>query len=90
MKSVDFEYPVENMCYNLQNDLLAISLSDLTVTILNIKNGMKKVRDFTNVFENRITDICFSKPDSKWLIVSSLDKSIKVFDILTSCLIDWI
>jgi U3 small nucleolar RNA-associated protein 21 len=32
----------------------------------------------------------FSKPDSKWLVCSSLDKTIKVFDILTGCLIDWI
>ncbi len=34
--------------------------------------------------------MCFSQPDSKWLICSSLDKHIRVFDILTGALVDWI
>ena len=84
------EYPVENLCYNRSNDLVAISSSDLSLTILNVKNGLKKVRTFLNAAENKITDICFSQPDSKWLICSSLDKSVKVYDILTGTLIDWI
>jgi len=42
------------------------------------------------VAANKITDLCFSQPDCKWLISSSLDKSLKVFDILTGSLIDWI
>ena len=29
--------PVENLCYNHFNDLMAISTSDLSVTILNAK-----------------------------------------------------
>ena len=84
------DYPIENLCYNRKNDLIAISSSDLTLTILNAKGGLKKVRTFPDVSSNKITDICFSQPDSKWLICSSLDKSIKVFDILTGSLIDWI
>lgn len=89
-KSIDIENPIENLCYNHFNDLMAISTSELSVTILNAKNGLAKVRSFAEVSQNRITDLCFSKPDSKWLLVSSLDKSIKVFDILTSTLIDWV
>jgi len=84
------DYPIENLRYNMKNDLIAISSSDLTLTILNAKGGLKKVRTFPDVSSNKITDICFSEPDSKWLICSSLDKSIKVFDILTGSLIDWI
>lgn len=89
-KTITQEHPVENLCYNHFNDLMAISTSDLTVSILNAKNGLSKVRTFPVVSQNRITDMCFSKPDCKWLIVASLDKSIKVFDILTSTLIDWV
>ena len=55
-----------------------------------MKNGLKSVRVFEEASENKITDICFSKPDSKWLLCSSLDKTIKVFDLLTGSLIDWI
>ena len=57
---------------------------------MNAKTGLKRVRTFTDVATNRITDLCFSRPDSKWLICASLDKSLKVFDILTGSLIDWI
>ncbi len=35
-------------------------------------------------------DHFLSELDSKWLMCSSLDKSLKVFDILTGSLIDWI
>lgn len=90
IKSIAQDHPVENLCYNHFNDLMAISTSDLTVSILNAKSGLGKVRSFPEVSQNRITDMCFSKPDCKWLIVASLDKSIKVFDILTSTLIDWV
>jgi len=65
-------------------------LADLSLRVLNMKNGLKTVRVFEEASKNKITDICFSKPDSKWLLCSSLDKTIKVFDLLTGSLIDWI
>jgi len=65
-------------------------LADLSLRVLNMKNGLKTVRLFEEASTNKITDICFSKPDSKWLLCSSLDKTIKVFDLLTGSLIDWI
>jgi len=89
-KTYTHDYPIENLCYNRKNDLVAISSRDLSLSILNAKNGLKKVRTFDNVSENKITDVCFSQPDSKWLLCTSLDKSLKVFDILTGSLIDWI
>jgi U3 small nucleolar RNA-associated protein 21 len=90
VKTFEHEYPIENLCYNRKNDLIAISSSDLSLTILNVKGGLKKVREFLQVSENKITDICFSQPDCKWLLCTSLDKSLKVFDILTGSMIDWI
>ena len=90
INSFTLDHPVDNLVYNRKNDLIAVSTSDLTVTIHNIKNGLKKVRTFDKVSDNKITDLCFSQPDSKWLICSSLDKSMKVFDILTGSMIDWI
>ena len=65
-------------------------MADLSLRVLNMKNGLKTVRVFQEASTNKITDICFSKPDSKWLLCSSLDKTIKVFDLLTGSLIDWI
>jgi len=81
---------VENLVYNRLNDLVAYSTTDISLTILNIRNGLVKVRDFKEAANNKITDICFSLPDSRWVICSSLDKCVRVWDILTGQLVDWI
>lgn len=83
LKTFTTQYPVENLVYNRLNDIIAFSQTDMTLTIMNAKNNLVKVREFSNAANNKITDICFSQPDSKWVICSSLDKSIRVWDILT-------
>ena len=55
-----------------------------------MKTGLERVRNFPNAAGNKITDICFSQPDQKWLLCSSMDKSVRVWDIVTGSLIDWI
>lgn len=49
IKTFTHEYPIENLCYNRKNDLIAISTSDLSLSILNVKSGLKKVREFPQV-----------------------------------------
>ena len=88
--SLDVGFPVDNLSYNRKNDLVAVSTSDLSILLLNAKNELKKVRVFPEIATNKITDLCFSQPDSKWLLASSLDKSIRIFDILTGTLVDWV
>lgn len=90
VKTFTHEYPIDNLVYNRSNNLIAISMTDLSLNILNVKGGLKLVRSFPNAANNKITDLCFSRPDSKWLLCSSLDKSIRIYDILTGSLIDWI
>jgi len=63
LKSFTCDYPVSNLTYNKFNDLVAFSSSDLSITLLNAKTGLQKVRSFVNAAENKITDICFSQPD---------------------------
>lgn len=48
-KTFEHEYPIENLTYNRKNDLIAISSSDLSLTIINVKGGLKKVREFNQV-----------------------------------------
>jgi len=48
------------LTYNRQNDLVAFSSSDLSITLLNVKSGLQKVRYFGRAADNKITDICFS------------------------------
>ena len=45
-KTYRCEYPIENLCYNRMNDLIALSLSDLTLQVVNARTGLKKVREF--------------------------------------------
>ena len=89
-KTYTSDFPVSNLCYNRFNDLVAFSTSDLRIVLLNAKTGLQKVREFTDAASNKVTDICFSQPDQKWLIASSLDRCIRVWDIVTGALIDWI
>lgn len=48
LKTYRCEYSVENICYNRANDLVAFSSADLSITLLNAKSGLKKVRVFAN------------------------------------------
>jgi U3 small nucleolar RNA-associated protein 21 len=40
LKTYECEYPVDNLTYNRQNDLVAFSGADLSITILNVKTGL--------------------------------------------------
>ena len=60
LKTVMTPFPCENLVYNRSNDLVALSSSDLSISIYNAKTNLTKVRDFPSAVSNRITDICFS------------------------------
>ena len=90
-KTYEASAAVETVVFNHNNDLLGIATSDIRLIVLNTKLGqLRKVREITEVAYNKITDICFSQPDSKHIIAASLDKTIKVFDLLTGHLVDHI
>lgn len=44
LKTFTCEYPIENLTYNRMNDLVAFSSADLSITLLNVKNGLQRVR----------------------------------------------
>jgi U3 small nucleolar RNA-associated protein 21 len=90
LKTYQTDFPITNLAYNKVNDLVAISSSDLSITILNPKAELKRVRNFPGAAQNKINDLCFSQPDSKWLISCSMDCCIRVWDIITGTLVDWI
>jgi U3 small nucleolar RNA-associated protein 21 len=47
------------------------------------------VRSFEKAAMNKITDLGFSH-DGKWVLCSSLDSCVRVWDLLTGSLIDWV
>ncbi|KAF8682478.1 Utp21 protein [Rhizoctonia solani] len=81
------ELPSTAVSIELQRDsgLLAVVCDDLIVRILDIETR-KVVRELKG-FGARVLDVSFSY-DSRWLSVTSLDSTIRTFDIPTGRLID--
>lgn len=79
------------------NDLVAVSMINSDIHIYD-KSTFKLVREFAQNSKNdknpktnaaKINDMTFSR-DGKWLISASEDKSLKIFDILSGNLIEWV
>lgn len=68
-----------------ESSMLCVALEDFTVYIVDYETKVI-VRKFLG-HTGPITDACFS-PDSRWLITSSMDSTIKTWDIPSSYLID--
>lgn len=68
-----------------ENALLAIVLDNFTVNVMDC-DTRTVIRQFSG-HTARITDAAFSA-DSRWLITSSMDCSVKVFDIPSAYMID--
>ena len=68
-----------------ESSMLCVALEDFTIYIVDYdtKNVVRKFTGHTGA----ITDACFS-PDSRWLITSSMDSTIKTWDIPSSYLVD--
>lgn len=58
--------------------------------MVNPAAGLKRVRHFPQAAQNLINDVCFSQPDSKWLLNCSMDGCVRVWDIVTGSLVDWV
>jgi len=71
-----------------KGSLFSLITSNLSLLVYDL-NTMKLIRKFDNIHDNAVTGSCFSH-DSKWIITTSMDKSLKVWDLLTSTLIDWV
>lgn len=68
-----------------ESGMLAVGLDDFAVVVLDCETNTI-IRKFVG-HEGRLTDATFS-PDSRWLITSSMDGSVKVWDIPSSYMID--
>ncbi|XP_076941049.1 uncharacterized protein LOC143610452 [Bidens hawaiensis] len=76
---------VVKIIYNRSNGLLATVTDDLIIRIFDIV-ALKLVRKFEG-HTDRITDICFSE-DGKWLMSSSMDGTLRIWDVILARQID--
>jgi len=79
---------IRQMMLHRESALLAISLEDRSLEIVDIITR-KLVRKFFDIHNDLVTDMAFSS-DARWIVTSSLDKTVKVWHVPTGNLIDHI
>ena len=85
ISSISLDACISFMTLHRESNLLAVASDDLCLRIIDIET-FKIVREFWG-HEARITDAAFS-PDARWIVSSSLDATIRTWDIPSSHLID--
>ncbi|XP_008391429.3 U3 small nucleolar RNA-associated protein 21 homolog isoform X2 [Malus domestica] len=76
---------VVKIVYNRLNGLLAVVADDLIIRLFDVV-ASRMVRKFEG-HTDRVTDMCFSE-DGKWLLSSSMDGSLRVWDVILARQID--
>ncbi|KAK9106301.1 hypothetical protein Syun_022312 [Stephania yunnanensis] len=75
---------VKIVCHRY-NGLLATVADDMIIRLFDVV-ALKMVRKFEG-HTDRITDVCFSE-DGKWLLTSSMDGSLRIWDVILARQID--
>ena len=86
IETVKVQSPIVNSYLHRESGLLACSCDDYSVLIYDIFN-IRRVRYFQG-HTRPITDMTIS-PDGRWLITSSVDLSLRVWDIPSGTCINW-
>ena len=71
---------------SLAQVLVALACDDLSVRVVDV-SAQRLVRKFSG-HTNAITDLCWSS-DSRWVLSTSLDRSLRVVDVPTGELVGW-
>jgi len=70
------------------NDLIAVACNNYDIYVYD-KSNFKMVRKLENFFKGKLNDVAFAN-SGKWICAVSEDKSLKIFDIISNNLIEWI
>ncbi|XP_064624692.1 WD repeat-containing protein 36-like [Lineus longissimus] len=85
LSEIKMEDQISQVLAHRESSMLAVALDDFSVALIDI-DTRNRVRGFSG-HSNRITDMAFS-PDSRWLITSSMDATVRTWDVPTGRLID--
>jgi U3 small nucleolar RNA-associated protein 21 len=80
METISIPAPVSQMIMHTESNLIALITDDLCIRVIDVE-GKRVVREFSG-HSGRLTDIAFS-PDGRWIISSSLDSTIRTWDLPT-------
>ncbi|OQR91426.1 hypothetical protein THRCLA_09001 [Thraustotheca clavata] len=87
LDTIDLGSPVTHLQLHKENNLIVAACDDFVLRVIDIQTR-KLVRRFTG-HTHWITDVCFS-PDARWLLSSSSDGSVRVWDLPTGKCIDFV
>ncbi|PIA51851.1 hypothetical protein AQUCO_01000026v1 [Aquilegia coerulea] len=76
---------VVKLIYHRPNGLLATVANDMIIRVFDVV-ALRMVRKFEG-HSDRITDVCFSE-DGKWLLSSSMDGTLRIWDVILARQID--
>ncbi|KAK8858577.1 hypothetical protein IAR55_002806 [Kwoniella newhampshirensis] len=82
---IQLQSSVTAMNFNRDSGLISVTCDDLVVRLLDIETR-RVVRELRG-FKGRILDTVFSS-DSRWLVATSLDSTVRTYDIPTGRLVD--
>ncbi|KAI8614808.1 quinon protein alcohol dehydrogenase-like superfamily [Chytriomyces sp. MP71] len=82
--TIKFPVPASAICFHKDSNIVAVACDDLCLRIVDVEVG-RIVRELWG-HQNRILDLALS-PDSRWLVSSGLEGSVKLWDIPSSSLI---
>ncbi|ERL92025.1 WD repeat-containing protein 36 isoform X1 [Dendroctonus ponderosae] len=85
LSQLNVEESVSFLRSHSENAMLAVGLDDFTISVVDI-DTQRVVRKFAG-HTGQLTDATFS-PDSRWLITSSMDCSIRTWNIPSGLLVD--
>lgn len=85
LDAIELDAEPQRVVYSREADLVAVSLADLTVVLLDLELR-RIVRQFSG-FRAKVLDMSLSS-DSRWLVTTSEDSVVRTFDIPTSTLVD--
>ncbi|XP_072048834.1 WD repeat-containing protein 36-like [Amphiura filiformis] len=85
LHTLDIESPVCQMLLHRESSMLAVNTDDFTVHVVDVELR-RVVRRFSG-HQNKITDLTFSQ-DARWLVSSSMDCTVRTWDMPTGRLVD--
>ena len=84
---IDVGSPISMLRLHRDSGLLVVTTDDFKALVYDMSTRTL-VRRFTG-HTNRITDASFT-PDARWLLTSSMDSSVRIWDLPTGKCVDWV
>lgn len=85
LSKLELEDTVSLFSWHTESSFLAVALDNFDICLVDI-DTRTIVRKFTG-HRGPITDLTFS-PDSRWLVTSAMDSTIRTWDIPSSSMVD--